>query len=355
MSTAKHDLACPHLADLTPYQSARRIGGSGDLWLNANESPFPREPMTMDVSEYHRYPDRGPGEVHAAYARYAGLEPAQVLALRGADEAIDLLVRGYCRARRDRILLCGPTYGMYESCAQVQEAGVVDVPLAADDSLDLDAIRAVEDVRVVFLCHPNNPTGNALPCEELEAVIRHFAGRALVVVDEAYIEFCPERSTVPLLARHDHLVVVRTLSKAFGLAGVHVGFLLAGAAVMDTMRKIVAPYPLADPCAQIALHALSGEGIARMRAEVEQLAAERDRFAEALARLPGVVEVRPSATNFVTATFRAVDSAWEALLAAGIIARRLPHPRLADAIRFTIGTAADMARVLQALADLPGR
>jgi histidinol-phosphate aminotransferase len=350
----KHDLACPHLVDLTPYQSARRIGGSGDVWLNANESPFPRDPVAMDVSEYHRYPDRGPDQVHAAYARYAGLDPAQVLALRGADEAIDLLVRGYCRAGRDRILLCGPTYGMYESCAQVQEAGVVDVPLAADDSLDLEAIRAAADVRVVFLCHPNNPTGNALAAEDLEAVIAHFAGRALVVVDEAYIEFCPERSVLPLLAGHEHLVVVRTLSKAFGLAGVHVGFLLAGAAVMDTMRRIVAPYPLADPCAQIALHALSDAGIARMRREVGELAAERDRFATALAALPCVSAVRPSATNFVTATFREVDSAWAALLADGIIARRLPHPRLADAIRFTIGSAAEMQRVLRALGAVPG-
>jgi len=354
MPTSKHDLACPHLADLTPYQSARRIGGSGDVWLNANESPYPREPVAMDVSEYHRYPDRGPGEVHAAYARYAGLEPDQVLALRGADEAIDLLVRGYCRAGRDRILLCGPTYGMYEICAQVQEAGVVDVPLAADDRLDVDAIRAVEDVRVVFLCHPNNPTGNALAAEDLEAVISHFAGRALVVVDEAYIEFCPGRSVVPLLAAHEHLVVVRTLSKAFGLAGVHVGFLLAGAAVMDTMRKIVAPYPLADPCAQLALHALSDEGIARMRREVEQLAAERDGFATALAGLPCVARVRPSATNFVTATFHSVEAAWAALNADGIVARRLPHPRLADAIRFTIGSAEDMQRVLAALAAIPG-
>ena len=352
--TPKHDLACPHLADLTPYQSARRIGGSGDVWLNANESPFPREPVAMDVSEYHRYPDTGPAQVQAAYARYAGLDPAQVLALRGADEAIDLLVRGYCRAGRDRILLCGPTYGMYAICAQVQEAGVVDVPLRGDDSLDLDAIRAVEDVRVVFLCHPNNPTGNALAAGDLEAVINHFAGRALVVVDEAYIEFCPERTVLPSLAEHEHLVVVRTLSKAFGLAGVHVGFLLANGAVMDTMRKIVAPYPLADPCAQIALHALSDEGIARMRREVDELAAERDRFAAALTGLACVSAVRPSETNFVTATFRDVDSVWAALLADGIVARRLPHPRLAGAIRFTIGSAADMQRVLKALAAIAG-
>ncbi|KGE05010.1 histidinol-phosphate transaminase [Pseudohaliea rubra] len=350
----KHDLACPHLGELTPYQSARRIGGSGDVWLNANESPFPRDPMVMDVSEYHRYPDHGPAQVHTAYARYAGVDPSRVLALRGADEAIDLLVRGYCRAGADRILLCGPTYGMYELCAKVQDAGIVDVPLDADDRLDVEAICAVNNVRVVFLCHPNNPTGNALNHADLEAVIAHFAGRALVVVDEAYIEFCPERTVVPLLETHEHLVVVRTLSKAFGLAGVHVGFLLAGADVMDTMRKIVAPYPLADPCAQIALHALADEGLARMRREVELLAAERDSFAAALDTLPCVAHVRPSATNFVTATFPRVETAWAALLADGIVARRMPHPRLADAIRFTVGSAADMQRVLKALAPLPG-
>lgn len=349
---SERKLSNPHIEALEPYQSARRIGGSGEVWLNANESPFPRRPQPMDVSEYHRYPDRGPGEVEAAYARYAGVTAEQVLALRGADEAIDLLVRGYCRAGQDKVLISSPTYGMYEICARIQDAGVVDVPLTEDFQLDVAAICARDDVSVVFLCHPNNPSGNALRRTDLEAIVERFAGEALVVVDEAYIEFSPAQSLVPLLAAHEHLVVVRTLSKAFGLAGVHVGFLLAGAAVMDTMLKVVAPYPLADPCAQIALRALSSDGIALMRSEVAASTAVRETFAAELAGLPAVTATLASTTNFVTAAFRAPDQAWEALLEDGIVARRLPHPRLAQSIRFSVGTQEEMERVLGVLRAL---
>ena len=345
-------LASPHIGTLEPYLSARRIGGAGDLWLNANESPFPRQPMAMDVSQYHRYPDTGPDAVQAAYADYAGVAPEQVLALRGADEVIDLLVRAYCRAGEDRILVCGPTYGMYEVCAQIQNAGIVDVPLRDDHRLDVPAICARDDVRLVFLCNPNNPTGNAFAPQDLLAIVEHFADRALVVVDEAYVEFAPRRSLVPYLGRYPQLAIARTLSKAFGLAGVHVGFLLAGAAIMSVIRRVAAPYPLADPCAQIAVQALRPEGIALMRREVAAIAAVREDFVAALRELDAVVAAHDSVTNFVMVQFADAEAAWVALVAAGIVARRSAHPRLRDMIRFSIGTGADMARVIEALRPL---
>jgi len=342
----------PHIEALEPYLSARRTGGRGTVWINANELPFPRGPMRLDAAHYHRYPDEGPDRVEAAYAAYAGLPPEQVLALRGADEAIDLVTRAYCRAGHDKVLISSPTYGMYRVSADIQNAAVVDVPLTADFELDVEAICARGDVKLVFICNPNNPTGNTFRREDIIAILRHFEGRALVLIDEAYIEFCPRHSLAEELSGFDHLVVVRTLSKAFGLAGVHVGFLLANDAVMSIMRKVVAPYPLADPCAQIALLALGEAGIGTMREQLAEIARIREAFCRALDKLPAVRGYFSSEVNFVLATFAQPENAWRALTDAGIVARRLPGRRLADAIRFTIGSEEEMALVAAVLEKL---
>ena len=348
----KINLSNPHIEALEPYMSARRIGGKGEVWLNANELPFPRQPMSLDVSDYHRYPDEGPDLVQAAYAVYAGLQPDQVLALRGADEAIDLLLRAYCQSGTDGIIISSPTYGMYQVCANIQNAAVIDVPLTEDYQLDVPAILAQEGIKLVFICNPNNPTGNSFNREDILTILRFFEGRALVVIDEAYIEFCPLESLVSEMANFENLVVVRTMSKAFGLAGVHVGYLLANETVMAIMRKVSAPYPLADPCAQIALQSLNENATQLMNEQVNQISQIRDSFCEALADIPDVANVVPSVTNFVLVFFTDNEAAWEALTEAGVVARRIPHSRLAEAIRFTIGTTEEMAMVIQILKRL---
>ena len=348
----KINLSNPHIEALEPYMSARRIGGKGEVWLNANELPFPRQPMSLDVSDYHRYPDEGPDLVQAAYAVYAGLQPDQVLALRGADEAIDLLLRAYCQSGTDGIIISSPTYGMYQVSANIQNAAVIDVPLTEDYQLDVPAILAQEGIKLVFICNPNNPTGNSFNREDILTILRFFEGRALVVIDEAYIEFCPLESLVSEMANFENLVVVRTMSKAFGLAGVHVGYLLANETVMAIMRKVSAPYPLADPCAQIALQSLNENATQLMNKQVNQISQIRDSFCEALADMQGVTNVVPSVTNFVLVFFTDNEAAWEALTEAGVVARRIPHSRLAEAIRFTIGTTEEMAMVIQILKRL---
>ena len=348
----KINLSNPHIEALEPYMSARRIGGKGEVWLNANELPFPRQPMSLDVSGYHRYPDEGPDLVQAAYAVYAGLQPDQVLALRGADEAIDLLLRAYCQSGTDGIIISSPTYGMYQVCANIQNAAVIDVPLTEDYQLDVPAILAQEGIKLVFICNPNNPTGNSFNREDILTILRFFEGRALVVIDEAYIEFCPLESLVSEMANFENLVVVRTMSKAFGLAGVHVGYLLANETVMAIMRKVSAPYPLADPCAQIALQSLNENATQLMNEQVNQISQIRDSFCEALVDIPDVTNVVPSVTNFVLVFFTDNEATWEALIEAGVVARRIPHSRLAEAIRFTIGTTEEMAMVIQILKRL---
>jgi histidinol-phosphate aminotransferase len=290
--------------------------------------------------------------VQAAYAAYAGLQPDQVLALRGADEAIDLLLRAYCQAGTDGIIISSPTYGMYQVCANIQNADVIDVPLTEDYQLDVPAILVQEDIKLVFICNPNNPTGNSFNREDILTILRFFEGRALVIIDEAYIEFCSGESLVSEMVNFENLVVVRTMSKAFGLAGVHVGYLLANETVMVMMRKVSAPYPLANPCAQIALQSLNKNATQLMNKQVNQISQIRDSFCEALADIPGVTNVVPSVTNFVLVFFRNNEAAWEALTEAGVVARRIPHFRLAEAIRFTIGTTEEMAMVIQLLKRL---
>ena len=348
----KINLSNPHIEALEPYMSARRIGGKGEVWLNANELPFPRQPMSLDVSDYHRYPDEGPDLVQAAYAEYAGLQPDQVLALRGADEAIDLLLRAYCQAGTDGIIISSPTYGMYQVCANIQNANVIDVPLTEDYQLDVPAILAQDGIKLVFICNPNNPTGNSFNREDILTILRFFEGRAVVVIDEAYIEFCSGETLTPEMANFENLVVVRTMSKAFGLAGVHVGYLLANETVMTIMRKVSAPYPLADPCAQIALHSLNESATQLMNNQVNQISQIRDSFCEALIDIPDVTNVVPSVTNFVLVFFRNGEATWDALNEAGVVARRIPYPRLSEAIRFTIGTTEEMAMVIKVLKRL---
>ena len=348
----KINLSNPHIEVLESYMSARRIGGKGEVWLNANELPFPRQPMSLDVSDYHRYPDEGPDLVQAAYAEYAGLQPDQVLALRGADEAIDLLLRAYCQSGTDGVIISSPTYGMYQVCANIQNADVIDVPLTEDYQLDVPAILAQDGIKLVFICNPNNPTGNSFNREDILTILRFFEGRAVVVIDEAYIEFCSGETLTPEMANFENLVVVRTMSKAFGLAGVHVGYLLANETVMTIMRKVSAPYPLADPCAQIALHSLNESATQLMSNQVNQISQIRDSFCEALIDIPDVTNVVPSVTNFVLVFFRNGEATWDALNEAGVVARRIPYPRLSEAIRFTIGTTEEMAMVIKVLKRL---
>jgi len=224
--------------------------------------------------------------------------------------------------------------------------------LTEDYQLDVPAILAQEGIKLVFICNPNNPTGNSFNREDILTILRFFEGRALVVIDEAYIEFCPLESLVSEMANFENLVVVRTMSKAFGLAGVHVGYLLANETVMAIMRKVSAPYPLADPCAQIALQSLNENATQLMNKQVNQISQIRDSFCEALADMQDVANVVPSVTNFVLVFFTDNEAAWEALTEAGVVARRIPHSRLAEAIRFTIGTTEEMAMVIQILKRL---
>lgn len=346
------DLARPELRAMQPYSSARLEGGSGEIFLNANESSW--APIGDDGIGCNRYPEPQPAALVDALASLYHVRREQLLVSRGSDEVIDLLVRAFCRAGRDAILIQPPTFGMYAVCARVQDAQVVEVHLKRNFTLDIDALLAAMTpaVKLVFVCSPNNPAGQCVSRVEIERLLAALAGRALLVVDEAYIEFSDLASAAELLDRHDHLAVLRTLSKAWALAGARVGSLLAHPDVIALLKRIMAPYPLPLPCVEAALMALSGWGQANARERVAIVREERDRMLSALRAMSSVREVLPSHANFLAVRFTDAEAVFKRLLAAGIVVRDIRrYPNLNDALRITIGAPAENDRVLAVLAE----
>ncbi|MCP4953108.1 MAG: histidinol-phosphate transaminase [Proteobacteria bacterium] len=335
-------LARKDVQALTPYLSARRLGGQGDVWLNANESPFNNE-YSINGARLNRYSECQPDGLIRAYADYAGVRPEQVLTSRGADEGIELLIRTFCEAGKDSILYCPPTYGMYSVSAETAGVERKTVPLTSDWQLDLPSIHEnLDSVKLVFVCNPNNPTGNLVPQEDIETLLKMTAGRALVVMDEAYIDFCPEMTSVELLVRYPNLVILRTLSKAFALAGLRCGFTLANPQVIQLMLKVIAPYPVPVPVTEIACQALSEIGLARMKCQILDLNANRAYLQAGLSMLPNV-EVFDSYANYLLVKFSDADRLFAALWDNGIILRRSP---IKDCIRISVGNREECEKTL---------
>ena len=373
------DLARPDIRTLKPYSSARteapgaassidvargatptppppvsggghEEGAPGSVFLNANESPWPS--VMSGGAALNRYPDPQPAELVARFAALYGVAPDRVLIGRGSDEAIDLLVRAFCRAGQDAVLICPPTFGMYAVSAGIQGAAVIEVPLAADFSLDVDAVLAQvsSQVKLVFVCSPNNPTGNLVPLADIERMAAALADRAIVVVDEAYIEFAGAPSAATLLDRFDNLAVLRTLSKAHALAGARIGTLLAHADVVALLLRILPAYPLPAPCVDAALAVLTAPALAATRVRTAGIVKARERLAGALARVPEVRCVLPSSANFLVVRCRDAEGLYRRLLAAGVVVRNVTHYRgMSDCLRISIGSPNDHARLLAAL------
>ncbi|ANI82306.1 histidinol-phosphate transaminase [Kosakonia oryzae] len=344
------ELARKNVRELTPYQSARRLGGKGDVWLNANEFPTAVQ-YELTQQTLNRYPECQPKAVIENYAQYAGVKPEQVLVSRGADEGIELLIRAFCEPGQDAVLFCPPTYGMYSVSAETLGVEYRTVQALADWQLDLPAIAdKLDGVKVVYVCSPNNPTGQIIKPQDMRVLLEMTRGKALVVADEAYIEFCPQATLAGWLAEYPHLVVLRTLSKAFALAGLRCGFTLANEEVIALLLKVIAPYPLSTPVADIAAQALSPLGIVAMRERVAQILAERQYLVSALKDIPCVEQVFDSETNYILVRLTASSTVFKSLWDQGIILRdQNKQPSLSGCLRITIGTRAESQRVIDAL------
>ncbi|NOH85796.1 histidinol-phosphate transaminase [Vibrio sp. 03-59-1] len=349
MSSLASCLVPEAVKKLIPYQSARRIGGAGRIWLNANELETPVQ-YGSSVQAYNRYPDFLPHDIAAAYQSYCQIDSPTV-AVRGADEAIDLLIRTFCQPGRDRVLICPPTYAMYEFCADALAIETIQVPLLDSFNLNVEAvIEQSHNANLVFLCSPNNPTGNVIPKEEIIRVLDATQQHAIVVVDEAYIEFEMKTSVVSLIEQYPNLVVIRTLSKAFGLAAVRCGFILADKSVMEYVAKLIPPYPMPDCVAEIVLQALSQEGLETIATSTNELIDVKTWFIKELEQFECIEKIYPSATNFVLLRVSESFDLFNLLLSNGIVTRNQGHePALRNCIRITIGTKESMAEVLKVL------
>jgi len=335
-------LARKQVQKLTPYLSARRIGGSGDIWLNANESPFDND-YQVSYERLNRYSECQPAALIDAYAAYAGVASEQVLTSRGADEGIELLIRAFCEPNEDAILYCPPTYGMYAISAETIGVEQKVVPLTKEWQLDLAAIQAqLDNVKLVFVCSPNNPTGNLVKRYDIEALLEMTQDKAIVVMDEAYIDFCPEASTVDLLAKYPNLAILRTMSKAFALAGLRCGFTLANQELINVLHKVIAPYPVPIPVADIAIQALSEAGLARMKYQALDLNANRAYLQVGLSMLDGV-EVFEGWGNYLLVKFIDGDALFKAAWEQGIILRNSP---IENCVRISIGNREECEKTI---------
>ena len=363
-------LVRPDILALTPYSSARKefTGGwacpepSRRVWLDANENPkTPSAFLLSEVlaavgrSQLNRYPEPQPRELVAQLSALYGVAPAQLLVTRGSDEGIDLLLRTFCRAGQDAIIITPPTYGMYAVAAGIQGARLVPVPLIREKNFSLDAAAVLAalttDTKLVFLCSPNNPTGALLDRAAVLSLVRALAGRAVVVVDEAYVDFTEAQSYATLIAAHPNLVVLRPLSKAYGLAGARVGTAIADPALIAVLQKVIAPYPVPAPVAHAALAALTPAAQLAARESVRALVAERGRLAAALPKLTAVRHVWPSDANFLLVEVTDSARVMSAARAAGLIIRDRSMD-VPNSVRITIGTPAENNLVLEVLSHI---
>lgn len=348
------DLVRPDLRDFAGYASARRACASGTIWLNANESPWPNSGDATGSA--HRYPEPQPAALRKALAALYGVSPEQLLVGRGSDEAIDLLVRALCRPGRDAVLITPPVFGMYAVAARLQGASLIEVPLqdaAAGFECDVERVASqvlAQSVRVVFLCSPANPTGQLITLPQIATLLTQLRGHAVVVVDEAYLEYSAQASAACLLAEHDNLAVLRTLSKAHGLAAARIGVVLTSPALVAVLRNCQAPYPVPAPCAALVMQALTESALAQTAERVECIVQERERLFHALRELPSVRWVYPSQANFLLVRFVDASAAFSQLLAAGIVVRDMrAQAGLHDALRISIGNPEENAQVISIL------
>jgi histidinol-phosphate aminotransferase len=344
-------LARPEIREIKPYSHAAWLPSM--TRLHATEVPW-RPPGDATAAGLNRYPEPQPRALVERLAALYEVPAERLLVGRGSDEAIDLLSRIYLRAGRDAILQCTPTFGMYKLAAHIQGAEVLEIPLERERGWRLDAGKLLDAwaprVKIVYLCSPNNPTGNSIELETLEAVCAGLDGKAIVAIDEAYIEWSRRASLTAWLERFSTLAILRTLSKAHALAGARIGALIAPPELIELARRIIPPYCLAQPTIEAALAALEPGSLAAARVKIDALLEERERLAARLRVLPLVERVWPSDTNFLLIDCRDPDRFMRASMAGGTIVRDLrANPTLPNSLRISVGTRAQNDALLESL------
>jgi histidinol-phosphate aminotransferase len=345
-------LARAEIRALKPYEAAIQVDDT--IRLNANEAPWKssgdhfRRPL-------NRYPEIRPAGLRTMLSSRYGCMPDNLMVTRGTSEAIDLLIRVFCRAGKDNLLTTRPTFSMYEHYAVVQGAELRQVETNGDREFKISAneiLDACDDsTKLIFLCSPNNPTGTLLPTSVLIEVLERRADRSAIVVDEAYIEFASEDSAVQLIQKYENLIVLRTLSKALAYAGARCGSVIAAPDVIRILDAVQAPYALATPVVECVENALQAQSIEEAEHWVTQTISERERLSTALRRLPFVRRVWPSAANFILVEVADARELMQHCADDKVLLRYFGGD-LADYVRITVGTPAENDRLLESMSSM---
>lgn len=358
-----NNLARPEIVAMKPYESARNSAASDGILLNANEAPSPHvEDSEWQRLSLNRYPPPQPALLISRLAELYAVAESKVLVTRGSDEGIDLLTRVFCRPGEDAIVECSPCFGMYRIAATIQGARIIDVPRRADKGFHIDFAKLQQviveqpGVKLVFLTSPNNPTGDLISRVQLEQVLKTCEGKALVVVDEAYIEFCKAKSACELIDQWPQLVVLRTLSKAWAAAGVRCGVVIANPAVTGLLQRVIAPYPLAATAIDAALQAISGDAVNRQREFVEAVREGKLELTEFLSTCEWISEILESEANFILLRVPDANKLVSWCAGQGIRIRNFTsQAQLEGCVRLTIGSTAETAAVKSAFQAYPGQ
>jgi len=346
------NLARAEIRALKPYEAAIQVDNT--IRLNANEAPWTssgdhfRRPL-------NRYPEIRPAALRAALAARYGCGSEKLLVTRGTSEAIDLLIRVFCRAGQDNIVTTTPTFSMYRHYADVQGAELCEVETTPGNNFEIDSEALLqacdESTRLIFLCSPNNPTGTLLARDTLLDILQERGQQSAVVVDEAYIEFADEASVVELLGEYENLIVLRTLSKALAFAGARCGSVIGPTDVISMLSAVQAPYALATPVVECVENALQAESLSEAERWVAEVVSERKRLVDALGELPFVRRIWPSAANFFLLEVDAADQLMRQTSSDNVLLRYFAGS-LADCVRITVGTRAENDSLLESLAKV---
>ncbi|MFT6866331.1 MAG: histidinol-phosphate aminotransferase [Cyclobacteriaceae bacterium] len=336
-----------HLKGIKAYSSARdEYTGSIGVFLDANENALGSATSNL----YNRYPDPHHVALKAKWSELKGVNPKQIFFGNGSDEPIDLLLRMFCEPGQDHIITMPPTYGMYAVSADVNAVDNSQIPLTPAFDIDLEKVKASwsEKSKIIFICSPNNPSGNLLSRSSIEAILKGFPG--MVVIDEAYVDFSAEKSWVSRLHEFPNLVVLQTLSKAWGMAGIRVGVAMANEYVISMLDKIKPPYNLSLPNQQLALEALTNEP--KKTGYVTELLGERKRLSDELAKLSMVIKIIPSDANFLLVQFERAKELFDYLIQNTLIVRyRGTQLHCDGCLRITVGTATENNELIRLLKD----
>lgn len=330
-----------NILNLSPYSSARdEFSGTEGIFLDANENPN---------GSYNRYPDPHQTELKRVLAKVKSVPSENIFLGNGSDEVIDLIFRTYANPGKDKVIICPPTYGMYEVSANINDVEIVNIPLLSNFQLNQQAIFETIDedaaVKMIFICSPNNPTGNLL--EGVEEIVEKFNG--IVVVDEAYIDFSPESSKAQAIHQYNNLIVLQTLSKAWGLAGIRVGFAFAQAEIIALLNKIKPPYNISTLNQQQALTKLSQTDL--FEAERSEILSERKRLGNQLLQLPLVQKIYPSSANFLLVEVDNANNVYNKLVDENVVVRNR-NSVIKNCIRITVGTKQENDRLLTELKNI---